>query len=148
MTSRRDFLFASSVVVMPATALAQGALDDALARAVSAWTQGAPVQEQRVKLDIAPLVDNGNSVPVTITVDSPMTRESHVTHIAVLNEKNPQRDVVEFTLTPAMGVARISTRIRLAQTQRLVAVARMSDGSHCSHTVSVLVTQAACIEDD
>ena len=121
---------------------------DTLAAAVSAYAAGKTVTEGRVKLDIAELVDNGNVVPITVSVDSPMTPASHVTAIAVFNEKNPQREVVKFTLGPRYGKAAVSTRIRLATTQKLVAVAQMSDGSLWSHTVDVIVTIAACIEGE
>jgi sulfur-oxidizing protein SoxY len=77
-----------------------------------------------------------------------MTAANHVRAIAVFNEKNPQRDVAKFTLGPRCGKAQVSTRIRLATTQQLVAVAQMSDGSFWSHTVDVIVTLAACIEGD
>ena len=100
-----------------------------------------------VKLDIAPLVDNGNSVPIEVSVESPMTPADHVVGIAIFNEKNPQREVAEFMLGPRAGRAHVATRIRLATTQKLVALARMSDGSVWSHTVEVLVTLAACIEE-
>lgn len=76
-----------------------------------------------------------------------MTAADHVVGIAVFNEKNPQREVAEFTLGPRAGRARVATRIRLATTQKLVAVAKLSDGSCWTHTVEVLVTLAACIED-
>ena len=94
------------------------------------------------------MVDNGNVVPMTVSVDSPMTAANHVTAIAVFNEKNPQREVVKFTLGPRCGKANVSTRIRLATTQKLVAVAQMSDGTFWSHTVDVIVTLAACIEGE
>ncbi|MFS2035177.1 SoxY-related AACIE arm protein [Polaromonas sp. CT11-55] len=136
---------AMGVVLRPASASA--AAGD-LAVAVAAYTQGAPVRTGKVKLDIAELVDNGNVVPITVTVDSPMTAADHVKSIAVFNEKNPQRDVARFTLGPRAGKASVSTRIRLATSQQLVAVARMSDDSYWSHTVNVIVTLAACIEGD
>lgn len=123
------------------------AAPDELAAAISAWAGGAPVQNGRVKLDIAPLVDNGNTVPVGVSVESPMTATDHVTAIAIFNERNPQRDVARFMLGPRAGRASVATRIRLATTQKLVAVARMSDGSHWSHSVEVIVTLAACLED-
>ena len=75
-----------------------------------------------------------------------MTATDYVRTIAVFNEKNPQRDVARFTLGPRAGKASITTRIRLAGTQKLVAVAQMSDGSYWSHTVDVIVTVVACIE--
>ena len=118
-----------------------------LAAAVSAYAGGAPIRAGKVKLDIAELVDNGNVVPITVTVDSPMTSSDHVKTIAIFNEKNPQPDVSKFTLGPRYGKASISTRMRLATTQKLVAVAQLSDGSFWSHTVDVIVTLAACIEE-
>jgi len=110
------------------------------------WAGGRPVTEGRVRFDIAPLVENGNAVPISVQVDSPMTAADHVQEIVVYNERNPQRDVARFTLGPANGVAQVQTRIRLATSQQLVALARMSDGSQWSHHVDVLVTLAACVE--
>ncbi len=124
------------------------AAGDDLAAAVSAYAGGAAVRPGKVKLDIAELVDNGNVVPLTVTVDSPMTAGDHVRAIAVFNEKNPQREVAKFTLGPRYGKASVSTRIRLATTQKLTAVAQMSDGSFWSHTANVVVTLAACIEGE
>lgn len=127
--------------------LRPAAAGDQLEDAVRAWTGGATVQTGRVKLDIAPLVDNGNTVPISISVDSPMTAADHVLAIAVFNQKNPQADVVRFQLGPRAGRASVATRIRLATTQKLAAVARLSDDSYWQHTVDVIVTLAACIEE-
>ena len=148
-SNRRIFLaattaLAAAVVIRPTTLRAQ---DDVLTALVRTYANGAPVREGRVKLDIAPLVDNGNSVPIEVVVQSPMTTRDYVVGIVVFNEKNPQREVAEFVLTPMSGRARVATRIRLAMTQKIVAVARMNDGSCWTHTVEVLVTLAACIED-
>lgn len=134
---------AACVLVRPA--LAQS---DDLAAAVRQFTGGAPVQNGRVRLDIAQLVDNGNTVPIAVSVDSPMTAADHVVAIAVFNERNPQREVIKATLGPRAGKAQVATRIRLATSQKLVAVARLSDGSHWQQTVDVIVTLAACIEGD
>ena len=146
--SRRTFVkagagIAISVLMQPSALLAQS---DSLAAVVREYAGSAPLREGRVKINIAPLVDNGNSVPIEVTVDSPMTAADHVVGIALFNEKNPQRDVVKFTLGPRYGKADVSTRIRLATTQKLVAVAQMSDGTFWSHTADVIVTLAACIE--
>ena len=146
---RRSFLantagVLASVVVRPVAALTQS---DVLMPLVNAYAAGGTVREGRVKFDIAPLVDNGNSVPIEITVDSPMTSAQHVVGIAVFNEKNPQNQVAEFTLSPLAGRARVAIRIRLALSQQLVAVAKMNDGSCWTHTVEVLVTIASCIEE-
>ena len=134
----------ASIVVKPATALTQS---DVLTSLVTAYAAGGSVREGRVKFDIAPLVDNGNSVPVEVTVESPMTQAQHVVGIALFNEKNPQNQIAEFTLSPLAGRARVATRIRLALSQQLVAVAKMNDGSCWTHTVDVLVTIASCIEE-
>jgi sulfur-oxidizing protein SoxY len=119
---------------------------DELAAAIKAYTQGAAIVSGKVKLDISPLVDNGNSVPITISVDSPMTATAYVKTIAMFNEKNPQRDVIRVALGPRAGKASVSTRIRLANSQKLVALAQLSDGTWWSHSVDVLVTLAACID--
>ncbi len=147
---RRDFLAGSAagliatVIVRPVSALTQS---DVLTTLVARYAAGGAVREGRVKFDIARLVDNGNSVPVEVTVDSPMTVQQHVVGIALFNEKNPQNDIAQFTLSPLAGRARVATRIRLATTQQLVAVAKMNDGSCWTHTVEVLVTVASCIEE-
>ena len=114
--------------------------------AVRAFAAGATVRVGKVKLDIAPLVENGNTVPITVSVDSPMTPEAHVKTIAVFNERNPQREVAIFQLGPRAGRASVSMRIRLATSQRLVALARLNDGSVWSQAVDVSVTLAGCVE--
>ncbi len=141
------WLWVGNASAQHATTAAPDALPDALAAAVATFTNGAPVKAGRVKLDIAHLVDNGNSVPASVSVESPMTAADHVTAIAVFNERNPQREVFKAQLGPLAGKAEVSTRIRLATTQKLIAVARMSDGSYWQHTVDVIVTLAACIEE-
>ncbi len=100
----------------------------------------------KVSLDIAPLVENGNAVPMVVTVESPMTATNYVKAIHVFNEKNPQPNVISIHLGPRAGKASISTRIRLADSQRVVAIAQMSDGSVWSDEVNVIVTLAACVE--
>jgi sulfur-oxidizing protein SoxY len=97
---------------------------------------------------VAQLVDNGNSVPLTVRVDSPMTATDHVTAIAIFNERNPQTEVATFTLGARAGKAEVSTRIRMATSQKLTAVARLSDGTFWSSTAGVIVTLAACIEGE
>ena len=119
---------------------------DSLAAAISEFAGGKAVLPGKVVFDISPIVDNGNSVPVTVTVSSPMTPANHVNAIAIFNERNPQRDVVKFKLGPRAGRANVSTRIRLATSQRLVAVAELNDGTYWSHSVEVVVALAACIE--
>ncbi len=100
----------------------------------------------KVKLEIPPLVENGNAVPVTVTVESPMTPEDHVRRIALFNEKNPQPQVAVFHLGARAGRAQVATRMRLADSQTITAVAELSDGTWRSASAKVIVTLAACLE--
>jgi sulfur-oxidizing protein SoxY len=134
---------ATQVLVHPAKAQAS----PTLAAAIAQFAGGQAVRPGRVKLEIAPLVDNGNVVPMRVRVDSAMSAADHVTEIAVVNEKNPQRDVIRAALGPRAGKAELATRIRLATSQQLVALARMNDGSVWSDTVDVIVVLAACVEE-
>ena len=134
----------AQVIVRPASA--QDAA--AMAAAVAQFANGQAIRPGRVKLEVASLVDNGNVVPMRVTVDSPMSAADHVTEIAVFNEKNPQKDVARYTLTPRCGKAEVATRIRLATSQKLIALARMNDGSVWSDTVDVIVVLAACVEEN
>jgi sulfur-oxidizing protein SoxY len=106
----------------------------------------APVKKGRVTLDIPPLVENGNTVAMSVTVESPMTATDRVKVVHVFNEKNPQPNVIDAHFGPRAARAAFSTRIRLADTQALVAIAEMSDGSFWSDQVDVIVTLAACLE--
>jgi sulfur-oxidizing protein SoxY len=106
----------------------------------------ADIGKGKVSLDIPSLVENGNAVPMTVAVESPMTATNYVKSIHVFNEKNPQPNVISIHLGPRAGKASISTRIRLADSQRVVAIAQMSDGSVWSDEVNVIVTLAACVE--
>jgi sulfur-oxidizing protein SoxY len=108
----------------------------------------APVRKGKVKLDLPPLVENGNTVPMSIEVESAMTAADHVKAIHVFNEKNPQPRVISINLSPRNGRAALATRIRLADTQTIVAIAEMSDGSFWSDSVDVVVTLAACVEPE
>ena len=101
----------------------------------------------KVRLDIPPLVENGNTVPCTISVESPMTPADHVKAIHVVSERNPQPNVISAFLGPRAGRANVSARIRLADTQTVIAVAQMSDGSFWSTNVNVIVTVGACLEE-
>jgi len=107
----------------------------------------APLRNGKVKIDVPPLVENGNSVPLTVSVDSPMTASNYVKAIHVFNEKNPQPNVIGARLGPRAGKAALSTRIKLADVQKVVAVAQLSDGSFWSDEADVIVTIAACVED-
>ena len=149
--NRREFLRATGglaagigalIAVEPADAT-PAAMQEAIRKVVGS----ARVNAGRVKLDLPPLSENGNTVPLTVSVESAMSQADHVKAIHVFNEKNPQPDVVSFHLGPRAGRATVSTRIRLADTQTVVAIAELSDGSFWSARASVVVTLAACLED-
>ncbi|MCA1477530.1 SoxY-related AACIE arm protein [Bradyrhizobium sp. NBAIM08] len=107
----------------------------------------AQLRSGRIRLDIPPLVENGNTVPITVSVASPMTADDHVKSIHVFNEKNPQPNIGNFYLGPSSGRAQVSTRIRLADTQKVVAIARLSDDTFWQVAADVVVTLAACTEE-
>ena len=121
-----------------------GATPAMLASAIRNVVGEAPVRTGKVKLDIPPLVENGNDVPMTVSVAGAMTADDHVRSIHVFNEKNPQPNIGNFYLGPYAGRAQVSTRIRLADSQKVVAIAHLSDGSFWSASADIVVTLAAC----
>ena len=142
---RRAFLAGAAVVtVLP---IAAEATPDELAAAIKNVTGGAPLRAGGMTLDAPPLIENGNAVPVTITVDSPMTVADYVKEIHLFNEKNPQPHVFSAWLSPGNGRATITARIKLAATQKIVAVAETSKGEFLTASGEVIVTLAACVED-
>ena len=150
-STRRQFLAITAgtalVTVAPVVADPAQATPDMLASAMREVVGGAVVHTGKVKLEVPPLVENGNTVPITVSVASPMTEADHVKSIHIFNEKNPQPNVGNFYLGPRAGRAQVSTRIRLADSQKVVVVAKLSDGSFWSTTTEVVVTLAACTED-
>ena len=121
-----------------------------LAAAVaSALPLPVPAQEAkrgRVKLELPLLVDNGNSVPLKVRVESPMTEADHVVRLTLISERNPERQMAVFHFRPNAGIAEITTRVRLAGSQRVIALAEMSDGSKWMDEVQTVVTLSACID--
>jgi sulfur-oxidizing protein SoxY len=151
LASRRDFLKAAGSAVA-AVALVSvtdpaGATPATMQAAVDAVVGSGRVTPGRLTLELPPLVENGNTVPLVVSVESPMTPAEHVKAIHVFTEKNPQPEVVSFRLGPRAGRARVATRIRLADTQTVLAVAELSDGSFWSGSAAVVVTLAACLEE-
>jgi sulfur-oxidizing protein SoxY len=113
---------------------------------LKAITKGAPVQIGRVKLTMPELAENGNVVSTQIEVQSPMTAADHVKTVHVLAEKNPQVLLIRFHLGPRSGRVKLSANLRLADTQNVLCLAEMSDGSFWSGGANVIVTLAACID--
>lgn len=146
MLRRRRFLQSTTagiaLMVLPLRGV--WATSEDMAVAIRQTFGDRPIREGKVQLDLPKLAENGNVVPVTISIDSPMTAEDHVRTIHLFSEKNPLPRIVEFRLSPRNGKARVSTRIRLAETQNVVAVASLSDGSLWSTTVEVVTTITGC----
>ena len=105
------------------------------------------VTEGKVKLNVPRLVENGHLVPLNVSVDSAMTNADHVKAIHVFTERNPLPEMVTFRLGPRAGRASVATRVRMADTQNVVAIAEMSDGSFWSGSAHLIVTLAACLEE-
>ena len=119
-----------------------------LAAAIRAITKGARPKEDRVKVDAPPLAETGTAVPVTITVESPMTETDRVVAVHFLLEQNPEPEAAHFKLGPGCGKAEVSTRLRLLAAQQVYGLAEMSDGSFWIGSIHVEVTLAACVEID
>jgi sulfur-oxidizing protein SoxY len=149
--TRRDFLKAAGGAVAVAALVSvpepAGATPATMRAAIEAVVGSARVTPGRLTLELPPLVENGNTVSLVVSVESPMTPVEHVKAIHVFTEKNPQPEVVSFHLGPRAGRARVATRIRLADTQTVTALAELSDGSFWSGSAAVVVTLAACLEE-
>ena len=152
-TSRREFMVTagaaagalglSAVVAVEPARATPASMQEAIRKVAGQ----ARITPGKITLDLPPLSENGHAVPLTVSVESPMTADDHVKAVHVFTEKNPQPDVVTFRLGPRAGRARMTTRIRLADTQTVTAVCELSDGSFWSGTADVVVTLAACVEE-
>ena len=111
---------------------------------IKAFTGGAAIGEGRVSLSTPEIAENGNTVPVEVSVESPMTADDYVAEVLILADGNPSPGVATFKFTAMSGLAEASTRIRLAKTQNVVAVAKMSDGSFFMDKKAVKVTIGGC----
>lgn len=150
--TRRNVLRAGLAVVPAGAALTlivrpAEATPETMREAIRKVVGDAAVKPGRVRLEIPPLSENGNSVSCSVTVESPMTAKDHVKAVHLFNEKNPQPNVISVHLGPRAGRARIATRIRLSDTQTVTAIAELSDGSFWSDSANVIVTLGACLED-
>ncbi|MDQ0448781.1 sulfur-oxidizing protein SoxY [Methylobacterium aerolatum] len=137
---------ALAIALRPAAAATALPRTETTESAIRRFAGDNPIRPGRVTLDLPPLVENGNTVPLSVSVESAMTPEDHVRRIGVFNEKNPQPNVITIHLRPGAGHAQVATRIRLADTQRITAIAEMSDGTYWSASADAIVTLAACLE--
>ena len=146
--TRRDVLIGALAGGLVATFSIQArATPETMRAAIRNVVGTAQVRKGRVELDVPPLVENGNTVSLVVSVESPMTAADYVKSIHVFNEKNPQPNVISVRLGPRAGKAKIATRFRLADTQMVMAIAEMSDGSFWSASADMIVTMAACVEN-
>jgi len=144
---RRFVARLAGAIALPVVSKVARAQTDQLDPMVWVFTKGVPVQKGRVKLELPVLADNGNSVPLTVTVDSPMSATDYVKSIHLFSEKNPVRDMARFYLGPRGGRAKVVTRIRLAGTQTVTAIAALSDGTFWMDSAHVQVTLSACMDE-
>lgn len=142
---RRTFIAGVGVLTLAAPTLRAQTID--LRPMINTVTKGVEARKGRVQFELPVLVDNGNSIPMTVKVDSPMTAADHVKAVYLLSERNPVRQMAAFHLGPRAGRAEIQSRVRLAGTQHVVALAHMSDGSYWYDWSSVVVTLSACIDE-
>jgi sulfur-oxidizing protein SoxY len=145
--TRRQFLAVAGGAGLALTVRPAEATPASMKQAVRQIVGEAAVKRGKIRLDLPPLVENGNSVTMGVTVDSPMTAKDHVKAIHVFTEKNPQPNVISVQLGPRAGKAEIQTRVRLADTQSVLAICEMSDGTFWSDTVDVIITLGACLEE-
>jgi sulfur-oxidizing protein SoxY len=146
--SRRSVVCGSlAVALMPALRRSAHATPTEMADAIRELTRGAAIKPGRVKLVLPELAENGNIVSLAVTVQSPMTDADRVTSVHIFSELNPITTLVRFHVSLRAGPnPTLLTNIRLADSQRVTAIAAMSDGSFWSGEASVVVTIAACID--
>jgi sulfur-oxidizing protein SoxY len=112
--------------------------------AVKDFAGSSDLPSDGLTLTTPEIAENGNTVPIEVSVDSPMTADNYVESVAIYADGNPNPAVVTFHFTPASGAATAKTRIRLAKTQNVVAVAKMNDGSARMVQNEVKVTIGGC----
>ena len=143
---RRGFV-AAGVALITTTALFGRAAKAGLPEVESAIAEilgGKTAEEGRISLDLPEIAENGNTVPLTVEVESPMTEDDYVKAVHLFADGNPVPTVAKMNFTPRSGEAVASTRIRLAKTQKIHAVAEMSDGSFFTAAQEVKVTIGGC----
>jgi sulfur-oxidizing protein SoxY len=133
---------ALALLALPWAALAQ---EDALLGAIREAVGGAQAVEGGITLRAPATAENGGQVPLTILLESPQTAAEHVTAIHVFATRNPTPGVASFRLTPALARAEVQTRIRLAESQIVVVLAQLSDGSLRRANAEIRVTTGGCL---
>ncbi len=147
--NKREFLTLSAgalafASVAGTSGIALAAVEPTADEMIKAFTSGAAVGEGKVSLTTPEIAENGNTVPVEVSVESPMTADNYVAEVMIVADGNPNPGVATFKFSAMSGEAEASTRIRLAQTQNVIAVAKMSDGSFFMDKKAVKVTIGGC----
>jgi sulfur-oxidizing protein SoxY len=145
-STRRRFLAAAGGMGLVLAVRPAKATPASMTLAIRRVVGEAEVKPGKVKLDLPPLVENGNTVAISVSVDSPMTPQNYVKAIHLFSEQNPLPNIVSVRLGPRAGRASISTRIRLADTQNVTAICELSDGTFWSDSKHVIITLGACLE--
>ena len=114
------------------------------AEEIGKFTGGKSPENGKIAIELPEIAENGNTVPLSVTVDSPMTADDHVSEIMVVGDGNPRPGVATFHLTPLSGKAAAQTRIRLATTQNIIVVAKTSKGALYTAQKLVKVTIGGC----
>ena len=148
LITRRDALAgAAAVAATPLLGAPVWAAPEDMEREVRKLIGAAAVKASRVKVEMPELTENGNSTSLSVSVESPMTAANHVRAIHIFSEKNPVPYIVRLGIGPRAGRAKVATSIRVADSQRITAIAEMSDGTFWSGHASTEVTTPACIDD-
>jgi sulfur-oxidizing protein SoxY len=152
LLGRRDFVAGAGAAALVATLLA--AVPEAIAApserteqftaALAALLAGATPREGGIEMDIPADIENGDYVPVALAVDSPMTEANHVKSVHLFSTLNPRAEVATFRFTLLSGKARVTSRMRLAKSQDVIAIAAMSDGTFLIGTRAVAVKVGGC----
>jgi sulfur-oxidizing protein SoxY len=142
---RRGFLATlGALCALPRFARAQIVAIDPTVQGI---TKGARLARGKVKIEMPVLAENGNAVPLRVSVDSPMTPEDHVKVIHLVSDRNPMRHMAAFHFGPHAGRAQLATRVRLAGSQNVTAIAQMSDDTYWYDSARIQVTLSACIDE-
>lgn len=111
---------------------------------IAKFTGGKAMDKGKISIDLPEIAENGNTVPLQVTVESPMTDTDYISDILVVADGNPRPGIATFHLTPLSGKATAATRIRLQTTENIIVVAKTSDGKFLTDRKQVKVTIGGC----
>ncbi len=144
---RRQFVVASgagAAAIIAGFSSAANATPEKAAEWIKKLTNGAKATEGKIKVDLPEIAENGNTVPIKVSVESPMTADNYVKAVHLIAEGNPAPELCSFYFTPMSGKANAATRVRLARTQKVIGIAVMSDGKVYMSQTQVKVTIGGC----